>query len=77
MQIKARVLGQPRVHTGVLVGGVVVHDEVDVEVLGDLVVERTQEPQELLVTVTGGPSPITTPVSTLSAADNVVVPFRL
>jgi len=40
-------------HVGVLVGGVVVQDEMDLEILGDLAVEATQELQELLVTVPG------------------------
>jgi len=50
--VETRVLYQPCVHVGVLVGGVSVHDEVNREVLRDPTVEATRELEKLLVTVT-------------------------
>lgn len=51
MQVEAGVLGQPRGHVTVLVGGVVVEDQVDGQALGDLAVDGAQELQEPLVAV--------------------------
>jgi hypothetical protein len=45
------VLGQPRGHVGVLMGGVVIQDQMDGEPFGDLLVDRAQELAELLVPV--------------------------
>ena len=42
---------QPRLDLGVLVGGVVVDDEMDVEAFGDVLVDVAQEGEELLVAV--------------------------
>ncbi len=47
------MLGQPGLDVGVVVGAVVVEDQVHLEVLGDLAVDELQEGQELLVAVAG------------------------
>ena len=39
VQVEPRVLGQPGLDVGVLVGGVVVQDQVDLQALGDLAVD--------------------------------------
>jgi hypothetical protein len=43
---EARMLPQPRLHLGPLVGGVVVHDQVQIEVLLNGAVDLSQEAQE-------------------------------
>ena len=63
---------------GMLVGGVVVDDQVQVEVGRRALVDDAEEPDELLVPVPlGMQRPITVPSSTLRAANSVVVPWRL
>ena len=52
MQRELGVLGEPGVHVVVLVGAIVVDDQVEVEPWGKLAIERTKELQELLVAVT-------------------------
>src|SRR5437899_10129847 len=49
VEVVAGMPGEPAAYLGVLVGPVVVHDEVHVEVRRDLGVEVAQERQELLV----------------------------
>ena len=51
VQVKARVFGQPGLHGGVLVDGVVIEDEMDLQPVGDLAVDRAQELEELDVAV--------------------------
>src|SRR3546814_18489327 len=51
VHVKARVLVQPRPDLGVLVGGVVVDDQMQVLVLGGLAVDGLEEPQPLLMSV--------------------------
>ena len=51
VQVKAGVLGQPCLDVGMLVGGVVVEDEVEIEFLRRLPIDRPQEAQELVVAV--------------------------
>ena len=78
MQMEAWVLGEPGVDVGVLVGLVVVDDQVQLELARELAVESAQELQELLVAVAGQAlrrSP--TRRNVLSAANRVVVPCRL
>ncbi len=53
MQVEALVLVEPLAHIVVLVGGVIVQDDVDVCALGDLTVDQLQEHEELLVAMTG------------------------
>ena len=51
VQAEAGVFQEPLVNRGGLVGGVVVADEVEVQVLRDGGVDELEEPQELLVTM--------------------------
>ena len=47
MHVEAQVVGQPALHGGRLVGGVVVADQVNIEAVGDLGVDGGQELAEL------------------------------
>ena len=51
MQMEAGVLGQPLLHVVVLVGAVVVQDQVDLQTLGNLAVDGAQEFEKLLAAV--------------------------
>ena len=51
MDVVARAPRQPRLDLGVLVGGVVVHHQMDVEVRGHIPVDAAQEGQVVLVPV--------------------------
>ena len=51
MHVEARMPGQPRLDLGMLVGGVVVGDQMDIEVRCDLPVDPVEESDELLVPV--------------------------
>ncbi len=53
MEAEAGVLCQPRLYVGMFVGGVVVQDQVDLEVVRDLTVDDLEEGQELGVAVLG------------------------
>ncbi len=53
MHVEAGPLRQPGPDLGVLVGAVVVDDQVDIEVLGDGLLDLAEESQELLVPVAG------------------------
>ena len=77
MQVETLVPLQPGLHVGVLVGGVVVQDQMDLEVARDLGVDGLEERQELLVAVSGRHCPMIVPVSTSNAANKAVVPWRL
>ena len=75
---EARMLGQPGLHVGVGVRGVVVHDQMQLQVLGRLAVDQPQELQPLLVPVPRlGTWRSRVPSSVFSAANSVVVPWRL
>ena len=52
MQVVSGPAGQPRLDLGMLVGGVVVDDEMDVERCGHVGVDVVQEGEEFLVAVT-------------------------
>jgi len=68
---------EPGPDLGMLVGGVIVDDEVDVERFGDVGVDVAQEGQELLVAMTSfALGRVTRPVATSRAANRVVVPCR-
>ena len=43
---------EPGLHLGVVVGGVVIEDEMNVEAFGDLTVDRLEKPEELDVAMT-------------------------
>ena len=60
-----------------LVGAVVVQDQVDLQALGDLAVDGAEELQELGMAVPGQALADHLPVSTSRAANSVVVPLRL
>ena len=77
MQTEARVLCQPGLDVGVLVGLVVVYDQMQVELRRELAVQRAQELEELLVAVTGQALADDAAVERLRAANRVVVPLRL
>ena len=51
MQVKPGVFGQPCLHVGVFVGGVVVQYQVDLKPCGNVVVDRSEELQKLDVAV--------------------------
>ena len=53
MQMVSRMLGQPRAHLGVLVGAVVVHDQMHIQIGGNVGVQMIQEGDELLMPVPG------------------------
>lgn len=61
VQVKSWPASQPSLDLGVFVGGVVVDNQVHVELLGDFPVDVTEESEELLM-------------ATSSAANRVVVP---
>ena len=68
--------GEPRFDLGCLVGGVVIHDDMDIEAFGDLSVDLFEELQEL-----DGPVALVAfaddePEATSSAANSEVVPCR-
>jgi hypothetical protein len=46
--MEAGPLRQPGPHLGVLVGAVVVHDQMDVQILGNGLLDLAQEAQKLL-----------------------------
>ena len=52
MQVKARVLVEPKLDLVMLVGGVVVEDQVEIEGFGRLLIDGAQEAQKLLMAVT-------------------------
>ena len=68
---------QPGADLGMLVGGIVVEDDVDGLVGGQLGFDRVQEAHELLMAVALHVAADTEPSRTLSAANRVVVPWRL
>ncbi len=49
--MKSRMLDQPLLDVGMLVGRVVVEDQMEVEIVRALAVDPAQEPDELLVAV--------------------------
>ena len=51
MHTESRALNQPGAHIGVFVRGVVVHDQVDIQILGDVLFNTTKKREELLVKV--------------------------
>ena len=78
MQVEPGVFVQPLADVVVLVGGVVVQDQVDLQVLGHLAVDGLEEFQTTPDAGAGAVHcPMTMPVSTFSAANRVVVPWRL
>src|SRR5271157_3008135 len=53
VHVEARPLRKPSAHLGMLVGGVIVHDQVDIQFGGNTGLQAAQERQELLMTMAG------------------------
>ena len=68
---------EPGANSGLLVGGVVVEDDVDGPFGGQLGRDGVQEMDALLMAMRCIVRPITDPSSTLSTANSVVLPLRL
>jgi hypothetical protein len=72
VQVEAGVLGQPGRDVGVLVGAVVVQDQVDVQSFGGLAVDGAQELEELFVAVAGQALAMALPASAQVEQDGLV-----
>ena len=70
----ARVPGQPALHGRGLVGGVVVHDQMNLEIVRDVALDHPQELEELPAAVPREHCPMIVPVAMSRAANSVVVP---
>jgi hypothetical protein len=77
VQVKARVGGEPAPDLGRLVGGAVVEHEIDVQVLGDVLVDGLRNLWSSIARWRLCNWPITFPVVRLSAAYRLEVPCRL
>ena len=78
VDMPAGMPGQPTPDGGRLVGCVVVHHQMDVEFAGDLGFERAQENlRNSRLRWRGKHWPMTRPVAMSSAANSVVVPWRV
>ena len=77
VDMEPRVLFQPLFDLGVLVCGVVVDDQMDIERLGQLAFEPAREGKVLLRRWRFMHWPMTLPSSRFKAANSVVVPLRL
>ena len=77
MERETRMAGEPGADLGVLVGAIVVEDHVDHLAGRDLAFAAVQQADELLMRWRCMHWPITVPSSTSSAANSVVVPWRL
>jgi len=51
VDVEAGTVCQPGAHLGMFVGGVVIDDEVNIELCGDAGIQITQEGKELLVSM--------------------------
>ena len=76
MNVIARMTCQPGFDPRMFVGGVVVGDQMDLELSRNVVVEVIKKRQKLLVAMARLHWVMTDPSSTLSAANSVVVPCR-
>src|ERR1700730_4011105 len=77
VQVKARMPLEPALYRGSLVGGIIVDDEMQIEIGRCPFVDGVEEAEEFAMPVGGMHSPMTVPSSMLSAANRVVVPLRL
>ena len=77
MQDEAFVSCQPAFHGRCFVGGVVVEDQMQIEMGGGLAINLLEEGQELVCSRRARHSPMTLPVAMSSAAKSVVVPLHL
>ncbi len=76
VQLEPRVGGQPGPDGVGLLGGVVVADQVDVEVLGDFLVQLGEEAADCTERCRRCSDPITCPVATSRAATRLVTAWR-
>jgi hypothetical protein len=76
VHVESWMLVQPRLHSGVLMGGVIVGNQVQRLALGGLAINLAQQLQPFDVRVALLALPMTRASSTLSAANRVVVPLR-
>lgn len=76
VQMEARMARQPRPHFRMLVGRVVVDDQIQIELGGNRRVDVSQKAQELLMPVPRLALREHLPLATSSAANRVVVPWR-
>ena len=72
----AAMEGKPAFDRRMLVGAVVVNDDVDVKLSGDILLDTLQEAQVLLMTVAVLAFGEHLPLAMSSAAKSVVVPWR-
>ena len=77
VQMKARVPHQPALHFGVLMGGVVIADQVKLPIGRDGLVDQAEKLEPLLVPMRSWHRPKTSPLAACSAANKVAVPLRL
>ena len=73
----ARMTGQPSQYLGMFVGGIVVEHRMDQLTGGDFAFDGVEKADEFAVAVTLHAAADDVPSSTLSAANRVVVPWRL
>ena len=77
MEAPAWMTRQPGQHFWVLVGGIVVEDDMDRPIGRDLALDSIEEADEFEVGRRCMQRPITVPSSTLSTENRVVMPCRL
>jgi hypothetical protein len=77
VQVEARMRLEPALYGRGLVGGIVVHDEMQVAISGGLMIELLEKANELSCRWRGMQVPMMLPSSMFSAANRVVVPLRL
>jgi hypothetical protein len=78
MLVETQVLRGPRSRGQMLVGGVIVQHQVQIEVDERVFVDSAQEADELVMAMLfGAAASETVPSSTFSAANKVLVPWRL
>jgi hypothetical protein len=68
---------QPGLKARMFVSSVVVHDQVHIQLWWSFEIDRFEEADKLLMTMPCMQSPMTRPSRVTSAANSVVVPFRL
>jgi len=75
--VESLVFFQPALDSFMLCRGVVVADQINVFVCGDGLIDHAQEAQPLLMAVLLLAQTVDLAIGVLSAANKVVVPFRL
>jgi len=76
VDVPARVPGQPALHSRGLVGDVVVHDQMDLEIVRDAALDHPQELEELPAAVPWEALSDDRASGDVQAANSVVVPWR-